>query len=70
MQGGIGTTELTREDAEWMAPRAYELNDLAETMVKRTEHDAIESKALLKRMHSLLVKEYKLNPKLEFKSPS
>lgn len=70
MRGGVGTTELTREDAEWMAPRAYELNDLAETMIERTKHDVVESRALLERMHSAFVKEYKLNPRLEFKSLS
>jgi hypothetical protein len=67
MNGAIGTTELTKEDAEWFAPRAYSLNELAKTMVQRTEHDSKESRALLQKLHALFVKSFGLNPKLEFK---
>jgi hypothetical protein len=67
MDGAIGTTSLTEEELDWMMPRAHELNGLADMMLKRAEHDAAESRGLLVRLHALFVKEYGLNPKLDFK---
>src|SRR5439155_13093405 len=34
MSGSTGTTALTKEEAEWLSPRAFELNGLAETMIQ------------------------------------
>ena|ERR1700730_11015181 len=60
---------LTQEEKDWMAPRTYELNSLAQTMLQRTEHDADESRQLLQRLYALFVKEFGLSQKLEFKEP-
>jgi hypothetical protein len=68
MDGDTGTTSLTKEEYEWMTPRAHELNGLAQMMLQRAEHDSKESRDLLTRLHALFVKEFGLNPKLEFKS--
>jgi hypothetical protein len=70
MSGSMGTTSLTEEEAEWMSPRAVELNGLVSTIIQRTEHDSIESKGLLERMHTLFVQQFKLNPRLVFKNPN
>jgi hypothetical protein len=70
MSGSMGTTALTKDEGDWVAPRAYELNNLVEIMIQRTGHDSEESKGLLQRTHALFVKEFKLNPKLEFKKPN
>jgi hypothetical protein len=70
MTGRVGVTTLSHEDVEWLEPRAHILNGLAEMMIQRTEHDSAESKALLVRMHALFVKEFMLNPKLEFHEPA
>jgi hypothetical protein len=69
MSGSVGATALTKDEGDWVAPRAYELNNLVQTMIQRTGRDSDESKGLLQRMHALFVKEFKLNPKLEFKKP-
>lgn len=69
MTGSLGTTGLTKADADWMAPRTVELNSLIDSIIKRIEQDSAESKALLERMHALFVKEFKMNPKLEFRAP-
>jgi hypothetical protein len=70
MEGATGSTTLTLAEVAWLTPRAYELNNLATGMVERAEHDRNESKALLERIHALFVKEFGLNPKLEFRDPS
>jgi hypothetical protein len=70
MSGSTGTTSLTREEAEWLAPRAHELNSLAKAMLDRAEADSKESRDLLLKLHSLFVKHFGLNPKLEFKEPT
>ncbi|MET4173839.1 hypothetical protein ABIB99_004939 [Bradyrhizobium sp. LA6.1] len=70
MQGSIGTTQLTKEDAEWLAPRAHMLNDLVVAMKQRTEVDAVEARDGLTSVHSLFVKELGIKKRLEFKKPS
>jgi hypothetical protein len=68
MTGAVGTTGLTQEEYDWFAPRAFELEGVAEIMVERAAHDASESRDLLVRLHALFVKEFKINPTLEFKT--
>jgi hypothetical protein len=70
MHGDTGTTSLTKEEYEWMAPRAHDLNGLAQAMLQRAEQDSKESRELLTRLHALFVKEFGLSPKLEFKPPA
>jgi hypothetical protein len=70
MNGAIGTTGLTQTELDWMSPRAFELSGLAGVMLQRTEHDSVEAKGLLERMHALFVKHFKLNPRLEYKVPT
>ena len=70
ISGPTGTTTLTKEEAEWVSPRVFELNGLVNTIIQRTEHDSPESKALLERMHALFVKEFQFSPRLEFKNPN
>jgi hypothetical protein len=69
MEGGTGSTTLSAVEVAWLTPRAYELNSLATDMVERAEHDRAESQRLLERIHALFVKEFGLNPKLEFREP-
>jgi hypothetical protein len=66
MEGAIGVTALSKEEMEWLSPRAFELNQLVETMVQRSTDDAGQTKTLLERMHKLFVKEFGLNPGLEY----
>ncbi|MFZ0609361.1 MAG: hypothetical protein WAM75_16975 [Xanthobacteraceae bacterium] len=66
MNGAIGTTKLTREQAEWLAPRTFELNQIAKEFVTRIEQDAETAKTALKSLHATLEKELKLKKKLEF----
>jgi hypothetical protein len=61
---------LTQADHDWFMPRAFELESVAKVMVERTAHDSAESKGVLERLHVLFVKEFKINPRLEFKAPS
>ncbi|MCK1611051.1 MULTISPECIES: hypothetical protein [unclassified Bradyrhizobium] len=68
MTGSVGVTGLTQSDADWMSPRAVELNGLAEVMLHRTNHDSDEAKSLLEQIHALFVKQFKMNPRLEFKA--
>jgi hypothetical protein len=70
MDGGTGTHALSAEEVAWLTPRAYELNNLAAGMIERAKHDRAESKGLLERIHALFVKEFGLNPKLEFREPT
>jgi hypothetical protein len=69
MNGAVGSTVFTAEELEWVSPRAFVLNQLAETLLKQSAHDAAESKNLLTKVHALFVKEFKLNlnPELGFK---
>ncbi|MBU6464092.1 MAG: hypothetical protein KGK01_09860 [Bradyrhizobium sp.] len=67
MAGGIGITGLTQAESDWLSPRAFELNGLATVMLQRAQHDAVEAKGILERMHALFVKHFQLNPKLEHK---
>jgi hypothetical protein len=69
MEGATGSTTLSAQEVAWLTPRAYELNSLAADMVERAQHDRVESKGLLERIHTLFVKEFGLNPKLEFREP-
>lgn len=68
MEGIIGTTELTREQLDWLAPRATELNSLVEAMLQRTEQDGKEAWAALEHLHVVLEREFKLNHRLERRS--
>jgi hypothetical protein len=67
MTGAVGSVGLTQAELDWMAPRAVELESIAKAIVERTAHDSPESKNLLERLHALFVREFKINPKLEFK---
>lgn len=66
MTGNIGTTNMTHEQAQWMAPRAVELNDIVNSIVDRIDRDTEAAKAGLKNLHNVLEKELKLKKKLEF----
>jgi hypothetical protein len=70
MTGAVGSIGLTQADQDWLAPRAFELEGIAQVMIDRTTHDAPESKVLLERLHALFVKEFKINPRLDFKAPT
>jgi hypothetical protein len=70
MTGAVGDTGLTQAEHDWFAPRAFELEGIAQVMVKRTAHDSPESKSLLERLHALFVREFKISPRLQFKAPS
>jgi hypothetical protein len=70
MNSAIGTIGLTQTEKDWMSPRAFELNGMAEVMLQRTEHDSVEAKGILERMHALFVKNFQLNPRLEYKVPT
>jgi hypothetical protein len=70
MTGSVGTTGLTQADVDWLSPRAVELNGLVDSIIKKIEHDSAESKGLLERLHVLFVKNFNMNPKLEFKEPT
>jgi hypothetical protein len=65
MEGSIGTTMLTEERKNWLAPRAVELNSLVEALLQRTEQDGKEAWAALDRLHVVLEREFKLKHKLE-----
>jgi hypothetical protein len=70
MTGSVGSTGLTQAEHDWFVPRAFELESVAEVMVARAAHDSAESKEFLVRLHALFVKEFKINPRLEFTPPS
>lgn len=54
MSGNIGTTGLTQEQLDWLAPRAAELNGLIAAMQERSQTDAKQAWcALLKLRDSL-----------------
>jgi hypothetical protein len=68
MEGAMGTMRMTPDQHRWMAPREFELNQLIEAMVQRTEQDGNESWELIKRLHALLKKEFKLDAPIAQKS--
>jgi hypothetical protein len=70
MTGSVGSIGLTQAERDWLAPRAFEIEGIAKVMIDRTAHDSAESNGLLERLHALFVKEFKINPRLEFKAPS
>jgi hypothetical protein len=67
MDGGKGTHSLTAEQVAWLRPRAYELNGIAENLVERASKEEALSKSLLRRAHSLFVKEFQFEKNLTFK---
>ena len=67
MSGSVGTTSLTKEDAEWLAPRGVILNHLVEAMIQRTQVDAEEAENGLKALHNLFFRELNIKNKLEFR---
>jgi hypothetical protein len=70
MTGAVGSIELAQADKDWLAPRSFELEGVAQVIVDRTAHDSSESKGLIQRLHGLFVREFKINPRLEFKAPT
>src|ERR1700733_211662 len=70
MTAAVGSIGLSQADKDWLAPRSFELESVAQVIVDRTTHDSSESKGLLERLHALFVKEFKIKPRLEFKTPS
>jgi hypothetical protein len=66
MSGNIGTTTLTREQAEWLGPRSVELNEVAKSILDRIERDADAAVASLKDLHGVFEKGLGLKKKLEF----
>ena len=66
MRGNVGTTKMTREQTEWLAPRAVELNGLVNSITGRLDKDSEAAKIGLKNLHEALEKELKLKKKLEF----
>jgi hypothetical protein len=70
MEGPIGTSALTREQVEWLGPRAAELDSLVVAMIDRTEKDAREARAALLALSELFNEKLKLNHRLEFVQPS
>lgn len=70
MDGATGTHALSKEEVEWLTPRAYEMNSIAEDMIARAREDTKESRLLLERMHTLFVKEFSFEPHILFKEPS
>jgi hypothetical protein len=66
MRGNLGTTQLTREQIEWLAPRSVELETTLASIIERLSRDVDAAKAGLKNVHAVLEKELKLKKKLEF----
>jgi len=52
MEGNTGTTSLSPEEYQWLAPRAVELNALIDNIIQRTEVDAQEAKDGLLKMNA------------------
>jgi hypothetical protein len=67
MSGATGTTTLTAKQLEWLAPRAYEMNNIVELMCDRLDEEVEAAKSALKTLHTVLEKEFDLKHKLEFK---
>lgn len=67
MEGGVGTTGLTEQEKNWLEPRAYQLNQLVDLMLQRTEEDGIDAWAALEKLHQVLEKNFDLKHKLERK---
>lgn len=66
MRGPLGTTKLTREQAEWLAPRTVELNGIIEAAIERLDLDTKAAADGLKNLHKMFERELKLKKKLEF----
>jgi len=67
MEGPVGTTGLTEQEKNWLEPRAFQLNQLVELMLQRTEQDGKEAWAALEALHATLEKSFNLKHKLERK---
>ncbi|WP_407157687.1 hypothetical protein [Bradyrhizobium sp. STM 3557] len=67
MEGAVGTTGLTEQEKNWLEPRAYQLNQLVELMLQRTEQDGKEAWVVLEKLHTTLEKTFNLKHKLERK---
>lgn len=65
MNGSIGITGLTQNDAAWLAPRAFELNELARSMFEQALGGAKLTWEALEHLHSMLERDFGLKQKLE-----
>lgn len=54
MEGMVGTTELTKEQWQFLRPKMVEVNDLIKSMRQRCELDARDAWSVLTRLHAVL----------------
>jgi len=67
MHGVIGVTQLSREQAAWLAPRAAELNQLATGIRARVTKDRTRARELVVELHKTLAEKLGLSFKIELK---
>jgi hypothetical protein len=67
MDGNMGTTTLTKEQLDWLAPRTVEMDTLVQVMLDRTGDDLQEAKAGVTAIHGLFGNKLQFKIRLEFK---
>lgn len=65
MTGSMGTTGLTQGEADWLAPRAVELDGLIEAMLQRSEEDGKIAWDALMHLRDMLDEKLGIKHKLE-----
>ncbi|KJC60065.1 hypothetical protein UP10_15455 [Bradyrhizobium sp. LTSPM299] len=65
MAGNVGVTGLTQEQANWLAPRATELNGLVAAMQQRCDQDGQELWAVLLKLRDALETKLGIKHRLE-----
>jgi len=63
--GSLGTTGLTATDSNWLAPRAVELNGLANAMYQQAASGAKLTSEALDSLHKMLERDFGMKQKLE-----
>ncbi|SRR6266851_115840 len=65
MVGNIGTTGLTESEKNWLAPRAVELNGIAQAMFQQATSGAKLTWAALENLRKMLERDFGLKQRLE-----
>ena len=65
MSGSIGTTGLTESEKNWLAPRAFELNGVADAMFRQARDGAKRTWKAMELLHAMLERDFGLKQRLE-----